>query len=277
MIEFKQIIGRGTRLFDGKDYFTIYDFVEAYRMFFDDDWDGEPLDPVEPGAKPEPENDQGPEAGSDSGQDQDPNPKKIQIKLRDGKARSIQHMSATTFFDADGKPMSAEGFIASLYDTLQLPEFFGNEERLREIWSLPTTRIQLLNKLDEAGFSRQSLRDIQKLIDAERSDLFDVLEYIAFAQDPMTRAERVHVSRVSIESSLQPEQLEFVEFVLSKYVESGVDELGPDKLATLLELKYKSLTEGVSALGDIATAHTVFVEFQRHLYEQKESRSGLAG
>jgi type I restriction enzyme R subunit len=45
MIEFKQIIGRGTRLYDGKDYFTIYDFVKAYRHFGDPEWDGEPLEP----------------------------------------------------------------------------------------------------------------------------------------------------------------------------------------------------------------------------------------
>src|SRR5678815_2590326 len=45
MIEFKQIIGRGTRLFDGKHYFTIYDFVDAYHLFADEEWDGEPIDP----------------------------------------------------------------------------------------------------------------------------------------------------------------------------------------------------------------------------------------
>jgi type I restriction enzyme R subunit len=50
MIEFKQIIGRGTRLFDGKDYFTIYDFVKAYEHFNDPEWDGEPMEPV--AAKP---------------------------------------------------------------------------------------------------------------------------------------------------------------------------------------------------------------------------------
>jgi len=45
MIEFKQIIGRGTRIYDGKDYFTIHDFVKAYHHFSDPEWDGEPLDP----------------------------------------------------------------------------------------------------------------------------------------------------------------------------------------------------------------------------------------
>ena len=45
MIEFKQIIGRGTRLFEGKDYFTIYDFVKAHHHFADPEWDGDPVEP----------------------------------------------------------------------------------------------------------------------------------------------------------------------------------------------------------------------------------------
>ena len=52
MIEFKQIIGRGTRLFDGKEYFTIYDFVDAYHHFADPEWDGEPIEPPETTADP---------------------------------------------------------------------------------------------------------------------------------------------------------------------------------------------------------------------------------
>src|SRR5436853_6920197 len=46
MIEFKQIIGRGTRLFEGKDFFTIYDFVNAYHHFKNPEWDGEPIEPI---------------------------------------------------------------------------------------------------------------------------------------------------------------------------------------------------------------------------------------
>ena len=54
MIEFKQIIGRGTRIFDGKDYFTIYDFVKAYEHFNDSEWDGEPIDNTSKGMRAEP-------------------------------------------------------------------------------------------------------------------------------------------------------------------------------------------------------------------------------
>lgn len=109
MIEFKQIIGRGTRLFEGKDYFTIYDFVKAYEHFNDPEWDGEPVDPVPPtpkgvGKTPDPTEDDG---GDDStgGEDDPPRPQKVKIKLADGKERTIQHMVATTFWSPDGRPM----------------------------------------------------------------------------------------------------------------------------------------------------------------------------
>jgi type I restriction enzyme R subunit len=58
IIEFKQIVGRGTRTFDGKDYFTIYDFVDAHQRFLDPEWDGEPEDPVIPHpTEPKPDKD----------------------------------------------------------------------------------------------------------------------------------------------------------------------------------------------------------------------------
>ena len=269
MIEFKQIIGRGTRLFDGKDYFTIYDFVNAHHLFADPEWDGEPQDPTPPKPHDLPPLDPEPTPDPSGDDEFEPKKAKVQIKLRDGKARSIQHMSATTFFSADGKPMSAQEFIASLFDTLTLPEFFSSEDALREVWSVPETRLQLLNRLDEAGFSRDSLREIQKLIAAENSDLFDVLEFVAYAREPMTRAERVVLSRLSLEHSLGARELEFVDFVLNQYVASGVDELSSDKLSTLLELKYKSVKEGVDALGGADNARATFVDFQKCLYEEQ--------
>ncbi len=276
MIEFKQIIGRGTRLFDGKDYFTIYDFVKAHHHFSDADWDGEPIDetsePGPPGQPPEPQ----PEPQPHDDEDTVRQPK-LQIKLRDGKMRAIQHMASTTFFSADGVPLSAQQFIASLFDTLTLPEFFQSEEQLREIWSMPTTRLQLLNKLDEAGFDRESLNAIQGLIAAENSDLFDVLEYVAFANPPITRVERALHSRLSLEHLLEPRQLDFVNFVLAKYEESGVDELNIDKLPELVKLKYQSISEGMDALGGVDDARTVFIDFQRHLYEKTGESRGVAG
>lgn len=268
MIEFKQIIGRGTRLYEGKDYFTVYDFVDAHNHFQDPEWDGEPLEPEPPPTAPEapkPADDE--DEPATTSDEPEAKKKKIKVKLADGKERTIQHMSETIFFGADGKPMSAPEFIKSLFETLKLPDFFDSEEKLREIWSDPTTRKRLLERLTDVGFGSEDLKAIQTLISAETSDLFDVLEYVAFANPPVTRAKRAEVSRLTLVEELPPGQMEFIDFVLSKYVEAGSEELDNDKLPVLVELKYSDFLSGVKELGGAEEARVVFVDFQKHLYK----------
>jgi len=266
IIEFKQIVGRGTRLFDGKEFFTIYDFVDAYQRFSDPEWDGEP---VEPEGQPDiivPEPPKEPKEPEDG--DKKEKRKKIKIKLSDGKEREIQYMIATSFWSADGKPISAEEFLNNLFG--ELPNFFKSEEELRIIWSNPITRKTLLEKLDEAGFGKDELNTLQKLINAEKSDLYDVLEYV-FNSDikPITREERVTRAEATIFALLNDKQKEFIEFVLSKYVETGVEELDQDKLPILLTNKYQSLEDAKEILGDVSNITSLFIEFQKHLYKTK--------
>jgi type I restriction enzyme R subunit len=268
MIEFKQVIGRGTRLYEGKDYFTVYDFVDAHTHFQDPDWDGEPQDPEPRPEKPERPKPPIVDGGQDEpGDEPEGRKKKIKVKLADGKERTIQHMSETMFLGADGNPMSAPEFIRSLFETLKLPEFFDSEEKLREIWSDPTTRKRLLERLTDVGFGADDLKAIQTLISAETSDLFDVLEYVAFANPPVTRARRAEVSRLTLVEELSPGQMEFIDFVLSKYVEAGSEELDNEKLPILVELKYSDFLSGVKQLGGPEEARVIFVDFQKHLYK----------
>jgi len=194
--------------------------------------------------------------------------KKVKIKLRDGKEREIQHMMSTSFWSADGKPISVEEFLANLFGSL--PDFFKSEEELRTIWSNPATRKTLLWQLDEAGFGKDELTTLQKLIDAEKSDLFDVLEYV-FDSDikPMTREARVAASHATIFALLNDKQREFIDFVLSKYVETGVEELDQEKLPILLINKYQSLEDAKDVLGDVASISSMFIEFQQYLYQQR--------
>ncbi len=265
MIEFKQIVGRGTRLFDGKEFFTIYDFVDAYHHFADPEWDGEPISPVddEPTEPKPPKGVEG-EPPLPPEPPTEPN-KKLKIKLRDGKEREIQHMIATSFWSADGKPISVEEFLQNLFGTL--PSLFKSEEELREIWSNPITRKSLLEKLDDAGYGKDELTTLQKLIDAENSDLFDVLEYV-FNSDikPIPREVRVETSQETIFESLNDKQKEFIQFVLSKYVETGVEELDQEKLPILLTNKYQSLEDAKDVLGDIDLIRSIFFKFQEKLY-----------
>ena len=269
MIEFKQIIGRGTRLFDGKDYFTIYDFVKAHHHFSDPEWDGEPEEQTktetygtgeDPGTyRPDPEPISKPET--------EPRPPVIEVRLSNGSVRRIQSMMATMYLGADGRPMSAAQFLESLFGSL--PEFFKDEDELRTLWSQPATRKTLLEGLAERGFSKDVLVEMQSIIDAENSDLFDVLTYVAFAIDPLTREERAAKARTTIHGQFSDKQEAFIDFVLSHYVKEGVEELEPEKLSPLLRLKYNnSLSDAFDDLGQPALVKSVFFGFQRHLYQE---------
>lgn len=268
MIEFKQIVGRGTRLFEGKEFFTIYDFVNAYEHFADPEWDGEPIEPEPKIVKPTPPVDPPGEPEPNEGGEPDTPIKKarIKVKLRDGKEREIQHMIATSFWSADGKPISSEEFLNNLFGAL--PELFRSEEELRSIWSNPLTRKTLLENLEALGFAKDDLAALQRLINAEKSDLFDVLEYV-FNSDvkPLTREERVAATQATIFALLNDRQKEFIEFVLTKYIETGFEELDQEKLPILLLSKYQSLEDAKDILGNVADIRTLFIEFQKHLYE----------
>lgn len=291
MIEFKQIVGRGTRLFDGKDFFTLYDFVGAYQHFLDPEWDGEAEPCTECGklvcecqSKPKPEKQPCSVCGKQPCvcEKQPPKPceecgefpcvckkKKMgKIVLKDGKVRQIRHMISTSFWSADGKPISSEEFMHNLFG--ELPKLFKNEEELRILWSNPITRRTLLERLEGAGYGHEQLCLLQELVDAEKSDLYDVLEYVFNADNqPITREERVATTQETIYSFLNEKQREFVEFVLSKYVETGVEELDQEKLPILLTNKYQSLEDAKEVLGEVRDISKLFIEFQQYLYSKK--------
>ena len=285
MIEFKQIIGRGTRLYDGKDYFTIYDFVKAHHHFSDPQWDGEPLAPEgctqcrhtpcvcikdppppcylcgnQPCTCPK-------EPCAQCGNRPCTCKKKAKVKLADGKERQIQHMSATSFWHPDGTPMSAAQFMEALFG--KLPEFFKDEDELRVIWSAPDTRRKLLEGLAEKGFGKDQLAEMQVIINAENSDLFDVLAYVAYAETPLTREARAKRAKVVIGSQFNDKQQAFLTFVLAHYVSAGVDELDEAKLGPLLKLRYNNaIADAFADLGAPEAVRQTFVGFQRYLYQQ---------
>jgi type I restriction enzyme R subunit len=266
MIEFKQIIGRGTRLYDGKDYFTIYDFVKAHHHFSDPEWDGEPMEP-EPRPMPP-----GPDLPPpDLPEPSEPTPVKrrqrISVKLADGKARDIQHMMVTSFWHPNGKPMSSQEFMEALFG--KLPEFFKDEAELRALWSAPDTRAKLLHGLAEKGFDKAQMTEMQKIINAEKSDLFDVLAHVAYALPPLSREERAAMAKIEISTHFNSKQQVFLDFVLSHYVKVGVEELDQEKLTPLLQLKYhNSIADAVADLGRPEEIGRVFADFQKYLYQE---------
>jgi len=192
----------------------------------------------------------------------------VKVKLADGKERTIQHKVVTSFWHADGTPLTAQQLMELLFR--KLPEFFKNEAELRVIWSAPDTRKKLLQGLAEKGFGREQLSEVQKIIDAEKSDLFDVLAHVAYALPPVTREVRAATAKAHINTRFSAKQQVFLDFVLSQYVSLGVEELDQEKLMPLLRRKYhNSIADAVADLGRPDDISRVFAGFQRYLYQRQ--------
>lgn len=278
IIEFKQIIGRGTRLFDGKYFFTIYDFVGASKNFSDPEWDGEPI--IDTPELPDGENSDG--GNGSSGGPRKPKPCKIcgnlpctcdaktkekkcvEIKLSDGHILRLRAQWQEKFM-FDGELITLEQFIKILFG--KIPEFFKDSKDLRARWSDPTTREALLQNLNDNGFTKERLRQVQALTQNEKCDLLDVLELIAYNKSPMERAERVRLMHEEILNEMSKKQIPFVNFVLQQYVENGVDELSLNQLPELVKLKYGTIKDACNQMGVTGKdLKKIFTDFQKTLY-----------
>ena len=245
-IEFKQIIGRGTRLAAGKNYFTIYDFVKAHERFKDIDWEG--ID-----------DDFGGEGG---GGDEPTEPATmVKIKLADG--REITCSSNTYFWGDDGKMITAEEFLQNLYGTL--PKLLKDEAHLRELWGNPTTRQGLLDQLAEQGFTAEKLQGLKEAINAQDKDLFDALAFIAYDQAMQTRAQRAEYALAALDDYTE-EQRDLFKLVLRNYETTGESELHGSKFSLLLDMQYGNFANAKKVLGDLAQARANFIALQKELY-----------
>ena len=175
-------------------------------------------------------------------------------------------MMVTSYFHPDGTPIAAIEFLKMLYG--KIPDFFKNEAELRTLWSVPDTRKKLLEGLAEKGFGWGQLLEMQKIIDAEKSDLFDVLAHVAYAKAPETREGRAAHAKVFINTHFNLKQKVFLDFVLEHYVSVGVEELDQEKLTPLLRLKYNnSIKDAIADLGKPEEIGKVFAGFQKYLYQ----------
>ncbi len=263
MVEFKQIIGRGTRLFEGKDYFTVYDFVEAHHHFQDPEWDGPPQAP-EPteGRTRRPSEGEGEIVEPNNVEE--PRPRMIKVRLSGRKVLELDNMVKTSFWSADGTPISSDQFIKNLFG--EIPSLFSSESQLREIWSNPDTRRKLLEELSERGYTRPQLEDLRRLVNGQNSDLYDVLAHVAYEAALVPREGRAKRAKVEL-ASYSPAQQEFLNFVLDQYVRAGSDELDTQKLPDLLELKFGSVSDAKPAIGNIPEIRDMFIGIQSTLYQ----------
>lgn len=264
MIEFKQIIGRGTRTFDGKDFFTVYDFVKAYEHFNDPEWDGEPLPPDEPGEPRGPRNPNPPDPPG-GGVREPPLPvEKIVVKLADGKERHIRYLAATTYWH-EGRQITAQEFMAQLFG--DLGNLVASEDELRAVWSDPDRREAFQQRLADLGYDADRLDDMRRLIDAPNSDIFDVLAYVRFTLAPLSRTERAGAARAKGMDGYQREMRGFLDYVLGAYERHGVDELASRKIADFLRIRYGGTNDAKRLLGPVPAIREAFIAIQAHLYQ----------
>ena len=269
MVEFKQIIGRGTRVFDGKDYFTIIDFRGATNKFYDKDWDGEPESP-EPGGtgepSPPPYNPEPPEGGPEPG----PEERKPRLKVKLGKYRELKVIDVETrYIDENGKPLTIQEFVERLIT--QLPGLFKSVDELRQIWSDPDERETLLSKLVQAGFDKEQLVALRRMFEAEDCDIFDLLAFLAFEQPMATRkarADSVRGNNAFFNQFKQENAKQFLHFVLNRYEKTGSSELSRERLPAMIELSGLGTTKDASNAfgGKPIQLLAAFKQLQQQLY-----------
>ena len=264
MIEFKQIIGRGTRTYEGKFFFTIYDFEGASDHYSDPEWDGPPLE--REGGTPTPAPTPTPPIGEDDDDDDgdDKKTKLVKIKLSDGHERDITYTDKV-LYNAHNKPVTLEEFIETLFDE-SIPELFENEAKLQQIWSLPKTRAELLIKLREVGYGEGQLKSVQALVGAKECDIYDVLRHISFRKNMLKRSDRMLNTREVYYPAIDKPHQEFIDFIGHQYINRGVWELSQENLPKLIELRYGTIADGTNNLGDISLIKNVYNEFQESLY-----------
>ena len=265
MVEFKQIVGRGTRIFEGKDFFTIIDYTGATNNFYDENWDGLPED-IDDSDDPPQTKPGNPPRDNPGGRKK--KKEKVIIKLAKGRTVDIIDID-TRYVGADGTPLSAEEFLKQLVGSL--PSLYKNVEQLRKIWKNPSERAILFKELENSGFSTKNLQDLKSMMNAEDSDIFDVLAYLSFNTPMKTRKERV----VKVKSKEQLfniysdyKAIDFLNFVLERYEQDGVEELGEDKLGDLIKLSsFGTIQDAEQAFGGLYQIKQAYNDLQANIYQ----------
>lgn len=269
MVEFKQIIGRGTRVYDGKDFFTIIDFVGATDKFYDKEWDGLPDDEVETdtkgGGHRTPKNPK-PSKVEESGEQYGEKKEKLIVELSNGRKLKVIEID-TRYIDENGRPLTAREFLEKLIG--ELPAIYKDEAQLREIWANPDTRVDLLKQLGQLGFDKEQLDSLRVMIASPETDIFDVLSHISFSSDLVTRRERASSVRgdeqfFSVYRNLKAR--EFLEFVLDHYEKFGIEELRRDKLGDLVRLNMGTPKDAKVIFGDMKNLLNAYYKLQENIY-----------
>ncbi|MCB0368466.1 MAG: DEAD/DEAH box helicase family protein [Bdellovibrionales bacterium] len=265
MVEFKQIVGRGTRVYEGKDHFTIIDFYDNHEKFSDKDWDGPPEEVETKVISEVEENGEKVEKTLkeviDDAVEKPEKKQMLKVQFAPHRTAFMDSMIETLYFDGDGKPVSPEQFLKDLFS--KLPDFFSDEEALRKIWSNQDTRNKLIDELAERGFDLGKLLKLRDSFKAEDSDIYDLLRFVAFDKEIISRKDRLSNADIHFKDKLDEKNQEFVEFVMSQYEKNGFESL--NDLTNLINLKYGN-SSVVEDMGGVSTVKGNFETLQAVLY-----------
>ncbi len=271
IVEYKQIVGRGTRVFEGKDFFTIYDFMGATNDFSDEIWDGAPEDieiiepdnipPKTPKEKPEWDEEIIPWDGPWEKQE------KLIVKLWPSREVKVIDIETRYLDPVTGKHLSSEAFLERI--VWELPKLYTDEHQLRMLWANPDTRQELLENLAKLGIEKDQLDDLKRMFHAENSDIFDILAHLSFDSDIKYRQERSEYAKGIIEHYESLKAQEFLDFLLALYVKQGILDFRKDRLSRKIELYWKwQAREIAQEFWGMEKLVEAYYEVQRSLYSK---------
>ncbi|EAI0990577.1 DEAD/DEAH box helicase [Campylobacter coli] len=259
IIEFKQIIGRGTRVYEGKDFFTIIDFVGATKLFYDPKWDGEKIEELKEQDKKEKITKEQIKQTKEESKEK----KSVTIHLKGTKLKVLD--ITTSYVGAQGKPLSTKEFLEFLIG--KLGEYYDDEAKLREIWSDQKNRERFLKALANDGVDEDALKDLREIFQKD-CDIYDVLAHLSFNAEIKTRQERVlQVENGEFLKRFQKEKaIKFIEFLLNRYQEYGIKDFD-DGLKPLIELSsLGNVRELANEFGGLEILKQSFYDLQREIY-----------
>ena len=227
MTEFKQIVGRGTRIRekDGKTHFTIMDFRNITRLFADPDWDG-PLE-VDKGyvpdkAKPYSPPKEKPDGDSDKAHEETP------IVDRDGCEVKIVN-KVVSVYDTDGKLLRTESITD--YTKKSIIDTYANLDDFILHWNQAERKAEISELMRESGIDLQALKEDQQMNDV---DDFDFIIHLAYGKKALTRKERAeNVKKRDVFHKYGPEAQKVLDALLDKYMNEGISQLENRKVLTL--------------------------------------------
>ena len=267
IVEYKQIIGRGTRVFDGKDFFTVYDFRWATTKFVDEIWDWLPEEDFEKEEK-EKELQKQEKFENILPKDEEIKEKneKIFVKLADNREVKIINIETRYLDPTTGKHLSSEDFIKKILG--ELPKLYQNEHDLRLAWANPETREKFLKNLEYIWLDAEQIENLKKIFEAEKSDIFDILAYISYGNEIKNRTERSKIAKSILEKYKNPKAKDFLQFLLELYEREWIMNFKKDGLSSRIELFNRWLAREIAAeFGWVQELKQAYYDLQKGIYE----------